>query len=263
MKRWFCLAIAGLMLLSLAGCSSGVPQEDYDQLQADFKVLQDKYVSLEKKFNDMQDKKETQNTDVPDSNEEEVPEPPKGEEKADSIQDYTFTDSFFTYSGTGDDVVTGLTVEYYSFLKVTHLGDKHFAIKAHYDDTYDLLVNTTDPYDGGCTLLYPNKEYTLEVIASGSWNVEAFRIGTSSTDSFSGTGDVITPICRSTSNVYEIIADGDEHFAVKGYHEDGSYDLLVNTTDPYSGKVMFNGKDELCFFEITGTREFTIKPVIN
>ncbi len=64
----------------------------------------------------------------------------------------------------------------------------------------------------------------------------------------------------ASSDVYEIVVNGGGHFAVKGYHEDGSYDLLVNTTDPYSGKVMFKCKDELCFFEITGERAWTITP---
>ncbi len=65
------------------------------------------------------------------------------------LKDYAFSDSFFSYTGTGDDVMTGLDVENYSYLKVTHFGFGHFAIKAHHDDTYELLINTTDPYDGG------------------------------------------------------------------------------------------------------------------
>jgi hypothetical protein len=185
---------------------------------------------------------------------------PTPESEITTLNDYAFQESFFSYSGSGDDIVSGLSVEHYSFLKVVHLGSGHFAVKAHYDDTYDLLINTTDPYDGGCTLLFPGTEYMLEVKADGKWTVEAFRVGTSSTDTFEGTGDVVTPVCVSTSNIYEIIADGRGHFAVKGYYEDGSYDLLVNTTDPYSGKVMFKNDGGLCFFEITGERDFTITP---
>ena len=175
-----------------------------------------------------------------------------------SLPNYSDAEPFFSYTGIGDDVVDGLFVEEYSFLKVTHLGSGYFSIKAHYGDHYDLLINTTDSYNQGCTLLIPEREYTLEVNAQGEWTVDAYTLGTSSENSFSGTGDCVTPIFLSTTDVYEITADGDGYFSVKGYYENGRYDLLVNTTDPYSGKVMFKANGEYAFFEITGNRSWTI-----
>lgn len=177
------------------------------------------------------------------------------------LEDNLPTESFFSKTGSGDDIVTGLVVENYSYLKVTaNSANRHFAIKAHYDNTYDLLINTTSAYNGGATLLYPEREYTLEITGTGNWTVEAFKLGTSSTDKFSAKGDYVSPIFVCSSDVYEIDAPGGGHFAVKGYHDAGGYDLLVNTTDSYSGKVMLKQKGELCFFEVTGEREFTITP---
>ena len=118
------------------------------------------------------------NSTTPDSDAKDTSEPAQEEsatptpEQETSLQDESF-EPFFTCSGSGDDVVTGLTTDAVSFLRVTHLDNTHFHVKAHYDDTYDLLVNTSDPYEGGCTLLLPDKEYTLEIGGSGDW--QAFR----------------------------------------------------------------------------------------
>lgn len=177
----------------------------------------------------------------------------------DTLSDQQSETPFFEYSGSGDDVVTGLQVDNYAFLRVKNSGGGHFAVKAHHGDRYDLLVNTVAPYEGE-TLLLPYGEYTLEISASGAWTAEAFELGTSSSDTFVGTGDFVTPIFISSSDVYEIIAPGGRHFAVKGYYGDGRYDLLVNTTDDYSGKVMFKHEGDYCFFAVTGEREVTITP---
>lgn len=169
-------------------------------------------------------------------------------------------ESFFTYSGSGDDVVSGLTTgNSICCLKFTCTGDGHKAVKGHFGDSYDLLVNTTNSYTG-YTLLYPNQEYTLEITAKGAWTAEALTIGYSTTDSFSGQGDWVSPIFIASSDTYSIVAEGGGHFLVRGYHNDGSYDLLVNTINPYSGNVMFKNKGEYSFFEITGERNWNIQP---
>lgn len=228
MKRLLSVCFTGMMVLCVVGCSNTYTAPNTSESE-----------------NTYQD-------EVP--QQENIPE---------SLDDYQVSEPFFSVSGSGDDVVTGLYTEYVSFLKVTHSGDGHFAVKAHYgdDSDYDLLINTTEPYNGGQTLLFSGREYTLEITSKGDWSVEAYQIGTSSTDSFSGAGDIVTPIFIPTSEVYEIEAEGAGHFAVKGWSATtGRYDLLVNTTDSYSGAVMFNHPEEYCFFEITGERNFTITP---
>ena len=144
-------------------------------------------------------------------------------------------------------------------MKVTHLGSGHFSIWAHHGDASDLLINTSSPYNQGCTLLEKGQEYTLEINSKGEWMAEAYKLGTSSSSSFCGSGDCITPIFIADTDIYQIETEGDGHFAVWGHHEDGDKDLLVNTTDAYSGKVMFRGATgKHIFFEITGEREWTI-----
>ncbi len=225
MKKLFHLFLISIFCLTLFGCSNNVLDTD------------------EPKHKNQEESKS------------EIPSKPT------VLEDNLPTESFFSRSGSGDDIVTGLIVENYSYLKVTaNSANRHFAIKAHYDNTYDLLINTTSAYNGGSTLLYPNREYTLEITGTGDWIIEAFKLGTSSTDKFSAKGDYVSPIFICSSDVYVVDAPGGRHFAVKGHHDAGGYDLLVNTTDNYSGKVMLKQKGEFCFFEVTGEREFTIAP---
>lgn len=171
-------------------------------------------------------------------------------------------EKYFEYSGSGDDVVKGLkTIDgEFSYANITHEGDGFFSVEAHHGDTYDLLVNTTEPYDGR-TLLYPDTEYVFVVNGEGDWNIWVQRCLSSSSDEFSGSGDYVTPIFLGTSDTYEITTKGDGHFAVTGYSSNGK-ELLVNTTDQdYSGKIYFNIKDDGAFFEINAEREWEIKPV--
>lgn len=181
-----------------------------------------------------------------------IPEP-------ETLYDFIPTEPYFSYSGSGDDVITEVMTDSYSSLKFVCKDNRHKAIKAHYNDTYDLLVNSTEPYSG-YTLLFPETEYIIEINADGPWDIEIYNIGSASNDKFSGIGDWVSPIFISSSDVYEIIAEGGGHFAVKGYYGYGDYDLLVNTTDSYTGKVMFKQKGEYCFFEIMGERNWSIQP---
>lgn len=180
-------------------------------------------------------------------------------QEAKTLEDFQEEEPFFSYSGTGDDIVSGAKTEATSYAHIIHTGDGHFSVKGHYGNDYDLLVNTVDPYDG-TTLILPNQEYKFEVLAKGNWTIELYKIGTSSSDSFSGNGDCITPVFLKTSDVYEITTSGSGHFSVKGW-TGSDYDLLVNTVDEnYSGKIMFNSKEDYAFFEITASRDWEIKP---
>ena len=229
MKRYLTLLMA-LLLLALVGCSNSTPPSDASSNSAE----------------------QEEPTQAPAADPTPTPEP--------EITDVSF-DPFFTYDGVGDDVVTGLVTEYPSFLRVTHTDAGHFHIKAHYDGSYDLLVNTSDPYDGGCTYLPGGKEITLEVGGSGAWHVEACRAGTSTTDTFSVHGDYVTPIFIPTSDVYHITAAGTGHIDIWIYSDYGR-DLLVNTSDPdYDGKVMIDYKGKASLITICSERDVTITPV--
>lgn len=171
--------------------------------------------------------------------------------------------SFFAKDGKRDKVVSGLVVAAPSYLNITNEGDRNFVIWAHYGDgQYDkeLLVNTIGDYSGS-VYLQPGREYTLEIKSSGSWSVRAYPIGVSATDTFSGSGDYVTPMFIPSSNVYAIGGGGDSNFAVWGHYGPGEYDkdLLVNEIGMYSGTVMFKHKT-YSFFEITCDGDWSITP---
>lgn len=261
-KRFTAILLAAVML---GGCvSQGISQEDYDKVIAERNELQEKVDRLQKKYDGILEKysslRASEDIEKAKSEKEKTGGSQSKEEKRQetNLQDFQ-TESFFTYSGTGDDIVSGVKTETLSYAHITHAKNGHFSVKGHYGDSYDLLVNTTDSYDG-TTLLFPNQEYRFEISARGDWTIELYKIGTSSTDSFSGNGDCVTPIFLKTSDVYEITTNGGGHFSIKGWGDMG-YDLLVNTTDKdYSGKVMFDNKEEYVFFEIKASREWEIKP---
>mgnify|MGYP001098426879 FL=1 len=183
------------------------------------------------------------------------------QEKSSELQENDSENPYWTYSGSGDDIVTGFnSTKSFSIAHIVNDGNGHFAVKAHYDNKYDLLVNTTELYDG-MTLIYPQKEYTFEITGRGDWKIEVYEMGVSTAEEFSGNGDFVTPIFLKNTDVYEISAKGKGHFAVKGWTDNG-YQLLVNTTDEdYSGKVMFKDKEKYAFFEITASGEWRISPV--
>lgn len=181
------------------------------------------------------------------------------EEKETTQSVETYTEPYFVYNGVGDDVISGVKTDGLSYAHIVHSGERYFSVKGHYDDTYDLLVSTTNPYDGK-TLIYSNKEYTFEVSATGEWTIELYKMGSTDQDTFAGHGDFVTPVFIGSSDVYEIITNGDGYFSVKGWTDSG-YELLVSTTDSYSGKVLLKAKNRAAFFEITGRRDWEIKPV--
>ena len=228
----------------MVGCSNGVSQEEYEQVVAERDALKLQLSEIQGA---------TGQEIIDDQSATDI-------QKTESLSDSRPSTPLFEYSGSGDDVISDVSVDDYSYLVVRHTASGHFAVNAHYDEYADLLINTTQPYVDGQTLLLPNREYTLEINAEGAWEMAAYPIGTISSDTFKGAGDVITPAFISTSDVYHIEANGGGNFVVRGYNQDGQYELLVNTTENYSGNVMLKQKDEWTFFEIKGEREFTIAP---
>lgn len=264
MKKIKKLMIAVLMCcLFLTACgNSGVSQEEYDRVAEERDRYKNKYEELLDDYAREQAQAKINEIENNSSKKERTQEIKETEEeqKEMALEDME-GEIYYNYSGSGDDVVTGLTSDNgYSVAHIKHNGTGYFSVKGHYDDSYDLLASTTDPYDG-FTLIYPNKEYTFEVTAKGEWEIEITSMGISSVDEFSGSGDFVTAIFAPTSETYEVSSSGTGYFAIKGWTDKGR-DLLVSTTDDdYNGKVMFNNKGEYAFFEITAEREWEIKPV--
>lgn len=167
----------------------------------------------------------------------------------------------FSYEGTGDDVIPDIYINDLVYVHYYHDDDGYTSVKAHHDDTYELLVSDTDGYVGDTLLLPFDSNVTFEIVASGDWKLEIYEIGASSTDTFTGVTDYVTPIFICSSSTYKIEYFGEGYFSVKGYYDNLDYDLLVNETDKYSGKVFFNQKNNYAFFEIKADDVWTISPV--
>ncbi len=152
------------------------------------------------------------------------------------------------FSGSGDSIVN---IEKENIAMAVHIkgnsSSRHFAIKS-YDingEYIELLVNTTDPYDGICPLDFMSGEWTtrFEVTASGSWSIELVPLTSLRVLTIPGTiegnGDEVFMLNGGTPDTAKIIGNSSSsHFAVKSYGDDR--DLLVNTTEPYDGEVLLD-----------------------
>lgn len=151
------------------------------------------------------------------------------------------------YSGNGDDVLTinkprGPGSRALAFIRGNSEAS-HFAVSAFdaQGGQVALLVNTTDPYEGLVPLDFMDGEETtqLEVSSSGEWEIELRPL--ESMDIHNVPGEVIgrgDHVFGITGDAPTAHIDGNEnerHFAVAGYGN--GWELLVNTTDQYRGRV--------------------------
>lgn len=165
------------------------------------------------------------------------------------------------YTGKGDDVIDVTPPDGVWVLHaIGNKEERHFAVKG-YDSAgnpTELFVNTTDPYDG--TTLDPSlSTATLEINATGEWTIEFLPAVTLQTiskgETVTGSGDTVLLVVSYGSSA-TITGNTDErHFAVKSYGNSRN-NLMVNTTDPYEGKVMIKG--EPIFLEINAVGEWSI-----
>jgi len=152
-------------------------------------------------------------------------------------------------TGTGDSIED---IDNYFNIAIVHIvgnsSGHHFAVINYGEDgeSIDLLVNTTEPYDGIRPLDFRNGEHTtrFEIKATGEWTIEILPLSYSRVlnvpGSIEGSGDEVFFLDGSKPDLANIVGnDEGRHFAVISY---GSYsDLLVNTTDVYSGTVIVDG----------------------
>lgn len=166
------------------------------------------------------------------------------------------------YTGTGDDVVeiTPPANDIWLLRVTGNSGAHHFAIKG-YDENgeyVELFVNTTEPYSG-VTFDPTLSTTTLEINAEGDWKVEVVSLALMDKvyggETYTGTGDMIF-LVYDYGKTADISGNADAHqFAVKCYGET-SWDLLVNTTDPYNGTVMM--RENPFFMVVTAESPWSI-----
>ena len=219
-KRISALALSGILLLALASCGNTADTSLESNSESSASVSSSVIVD----------------ESAPQEVEEDQSEEPEEEV---SIPDHV------VYSGTGDDVVQITPPEGKYVFRITgNQEEGHFSVKAYdsFAEYIDLLVNTTSQYSG---VTYDPTQSTamLEVGATGDWTIELVSIYTMdaliSGNSISGEGDAVLQVFAPVLTADIQGNDASAHFSVKSYDMDGGYlDLLVNTTDPYSGTVM-------------------------
>ena len=176
----------------------------------------------------------------------------------------TLTPTPIVFTGNGDAIVDVVKETGPALVRITgNASSRHFAV-INYDannEQIDLLVNTTDPYDGVRPLdfLDDRHTYRFEVKATGAWTIEIFPLSTiyklQIPGEISGTGDFVFAITGGKPDTALITGNANSrHFAVMGYGS--SVDLLVNTTDPYHGTVLLSS--DLLIIEVDSESDWTI-----
>jgi hypothetical protein len=162
-----------------------------------------------------------------------------------------------TLTGTGDSVVGFEPPDAVCLVHVIgNAAAHHFAVTGYNEDgeRVELLVNTTDPYDGyqWLDLMAGQNTTRFEVKADGSWTIEVIPFGPHLGLDFA----LHVPGTMERSGDFAFILIGEDpdtatikgnaaahHFAVFAYSD--RRDLLVNTTDPYDGTVVMNRNTQL------------------
>jgi|GEM_PF-445147 len=155
------------------------------------------------------------------------------------------------YSGNGDNVIDiqkpGNVV--LAYIR-GNAESRYFGVES-YDDAgkqVDLLVNTTDPYEGIVLMDVRDGENStrLQVTAQGEWYIELRPLNTArrvtAPGTIESTGDDVF-IIDGEPDTAQISGNADgRYFGVIGYGDRSN--LLVNTTDPYDGRVIV-GRDTI------------------
>lgn len=176
------------------------------------------------------------------------------------------SDSWKTYTGTGDDVVVLDPIDDWFVFEIEGNKDKaYFGVIAYDKNGQRLtaLVNTTDSYHG---IVYDKTQSvtTLEINAKGSWSISVKSLydcqyGMKGS-TVKGTGDdvVLFYSDKGSSTTATIKGNaGEDYFGIIGYDKSGNrITAYVNTTDKYDGKVFLKG--EPVIFEINATGEWEI-----
>lgn len=164
------------------------------------------------------------------------------------------------YTGSGDDVIEVKPFDDLYVIRITGNEEgRHFSV-VNYDaqgNYLDLLVNTSDPY---CGVVFDPSVSTamLEISATGSWTIEFISIYEMPValtgENIYGEGDAVF-LTDGLCKIAEISGNSSaRHFAVKTYGSQS--DLLVNTTEPYSGKVMI--KNQPAIFVVNCESDWSI-----
>jgi len=145
---------------------------------------------------------------------------------------------------------------------VGNAAGRHFTVES-YDSTgsyLDLLVNAAAPYEGVRPLNFGPEPHAsrLEISATGPWTITVSAIRHATLDDrwlllpaqYTGSGDDVFFFQNAPGNATFAGSDEGRHFGVIGYN--GGWQLLVNTTEPYSDTVVLHPNTWALEIEATG-----------
>jgi hypothetical protein len=169
------------------------------------------------------------------------------------------------FTGTGDSIVD---IDKPSGPMLVHIvgntSSRYFGVISYdiNNERIDLLVNTTEPYDGIRPLDFLDDQWTarFEVSARGEWTIEVLPLShiryVEVPGIIEGNGDDVFLLAGGTPDL-AIIKGNEEgrYFGVIGWYP--SRDLLVNTTDPYEGTVMLD--QDTVIIEVIATGAWQIE----
>lgn len=168
-------------------------------------------------------------------------------------------------TGSGDSVVNVEKGDYPAIVHITgNSGSRYFGVTSYNSagEQIDLIVNTTDPYDGVRAIDFLEGDHTVrfQIEAVGEWRIEVLdfleaRILTIP-GTISGNGDDVI-LLDGIPDLATIAGNTESrYFGVIGWGT-GGRDLLINETDPYSGTVIVSR--DVVFLEIFAEGEWTIE----
>lgn len=171
-----------------------------------------------------------------------------------------------TYTGSGDDVITLAANDYNTVFKISgNAADKFFSVVSYgkKGEWQHLLVSTADPYEG---IVYNEGKSaaTLKITATGKWKITMMPLKSvrkiKKNQKISGKGDSVLFLANKKwhPTIAKIKGNSNKgYFGIVGYTRTGGYgDLLVNTTDVYSGTVRC--EPDLCIYQIQASGKWTI-----
>lgn len=180
---------------------------------------------------------------------------PAPKEEADSI----------VFSGSGDSVIDIDKPDMPMVVHITGNSDSgHFAVTSYDKDGeyMELLVNTTEPYDGIRPLDFLTGEMTsrFEIISTGEWKIELLPVSSlrilAIPGKIEGKNDEVIKISGDAADL--AIISGNEsggYFGIFTYND--FKDLIVNETDPYEGTVIL--ESSITFIEIKAEGNWSIE----
>lgn len=154
-----------------------------------------------------------------------------------------------TWSGAGDAIVDLDRAAAPGVLHITgNAAARYFGVTSLDADgnTIDLLVNTSDPYEGYRPIDFREGPAAkrLQIKAEGAWSITCVPLAAEYMEGFvlevpgthEGKGDEVLLLAGAEADLATISGNADaRYFGVIAYSS--SISLLINTTDPYEGTV--------------------------